>query len=39
MALAKKGKIDAVVTTSRGGHEYLRTRPDTTTSNNLSMLG
>ncbi len=39
IALASKGKIDAVVATSRSGSLYLRTRPDQTGANNLDAMG
>ena len=37
--MAKEGKIDAVVATSRSGKLFLRTRPDTIVENNLDNLG
>lgn len=37
--LASRGKIDAVVATSRGGNLFLRTRPDVTVDNNLEEMG
>lgn len=37
--LAKKGKIDAVVATSRSGNFFLRTHRDVIVENNLENLG
>ena len=37
--LTKKGKIDAVVATSRSGKLFLRAKPDKTTANNLDNMG
>ena len=37
--MTRKLEIDAVVALSRGGNEYLRTRPDIVVENNLSLLG
>ena len=37
--MARKGKIDAVVATSRSGNAFLRTRPDITVENNLENMG
>ncbi len=37
--LAKSGKLDAVVATSRSGNLFLRMRPDTSEVNNLGNMG
>ena len=37
--LAKKGKIDAVIATSRSGNLFLRTHRDVIVENNLDNLG
>ena len=37
--LAKKGKIDAIVRTSRSGNLFLRTHRDVKVENNLDNLG
>lgn len=39
VAMAQRGEIDAVVTTSRNGNLFLKARPDRDASNNLSNLG
>jgi hypothetical protein len=39
IAMTRKLEVDAVIALSRGGNEYLRTRPDIVVENNLSLLG
>jgi hypothetical protein len=39
IALIRSGKVDAVVSTSRSGNAYVKTRPDITVVNNLDKMG
>ena len=39
IVLAQQGRLDAVVVRSRSGSLYLRSRPDKSTTNNLSNMG
>lgn len=39
IALTKKGELDSVISTSRSGNQYLKTRPDAKFENNLENMG